>query len=274
MATALQITDPETGKIRYVRSAAGQLFYDLVTGKFVDLSSGKPKEVKGPATMDDDSGDIVVWIAKDKNGKERAYKDPSMGGYSTPYYNAVRKLGQDLGWGDSKNYGEKSKAVLQKKNKAFNDTRSIGVAGNLLYINDNGTASIYGKVPKEKLKQLTDSANHHTSSRFIPPEKAEDYLYSGDADVADRVTIFNDDAGNKVYYYNYSDNSDEANALKDYLEKYVTGTLYGVDAGNLLAFLNANPDLQLYSKDFERNKEILADYIWAAKHGGQIKYFG
>lgn len=274
MATALQVKDPETGKIRYVRSAAGQLFYDLVTGKFVDLSTGKPKEMKGPATMEDDSGNISVWIAKDKNGKERAYKDPSMGGYRTSYYNAVKKLGQDLGWGDSKNYGEKSKAVLQKKNKAFNDTRSSGAAGNLLYINDNGTVSSYGKVSNEKLKQLAQSAYGHIVSRYLSPRTAEALLTSGDERVADRIYVVDTEGGDRIYYENYSDNSEEASALKDYLEKNVTGQVLGVDAPNLLEYLKNNPDLQLYSGDFERNKEILADYIWAAKHGGEIKYFG
>ena len=78
-------------------------------GNVVDLTNGN-RTVTASSSKRLGSGNNAanpdVWIA---NGK--AYKDASHGGYKSNYFNAVRKLGQNLGWDNE--VGEKSKAALR-----------------------------------------------------------------------------------------------------------------------------------------------------------------
>ena len=105
-------------------------------GNVVDLTNGN-RTVTTSSTKRVGTGNNAanpdVWIA---NGK--AYKDNSHGGYKSSYYNAVKNLGQNLGWDNE--VGEKSKAALQEQNKAFNASKTKLVSGKTGYISKAGEA--------------------------------------------------------------------------------------------------------------------------------------
>jgi hypothetical protein len=76
-----------------------------------------------------------VWIA---NGK--AYKDNSHGGYKTSYFNAVKKLGQNLGWDVTK--GSVSENTLKSQNKLFNNSATKLASGKVGFIDNTGKATV------------------------------------------------------------------------------------------------------------------------------------
>ena len=105
-------------------------------GNVVDLTNGN-RTVTASSSKRLGTGNNAanpdVWIA---NGK--AYKDDSHGGYKSNYFNAVKKLGQNLGWDNE--VGEKSKAALRAQNKAFNASKTKLVSGKTGYITKDGEA--------------------------------------------------------------------------------------------------------------------------------------
>ena len=83
------------------------------------------------ATINSGSANPNVWIVGGK-----AYSDASHGGYKTNYYNAVRKLGQNLGW--NVKAGSKSAQNLAAQNQKFNKAGIKTVKGNIATINNTG----------------------------------------------------------------------------------------------------------------------------------------
>ena len=82
-------------------------------------------------TINRGSANPDVWIVGGK-----AYSDASHGGYKTNYYNAVRKLGQNLGW--NVKAGSKSAQNLAAQNQKFNKAGIKTVKGNIATINNTG----------------------------------------------------------------------------------------------------------------------------------------
>lgn len=118
-------------------------------GNVVDLSKGKRTVTQSSSSRlgsGSNSANPDVWI---KDGK--AYKDGSHGGYKTNYFNAVKKLGQNLGW-DVK-AGSKSEKALKNQNAALNAGRIKTVKGNTAHIGENGKA--VGIKPKLQKKPQT-----------------------------------------------------------------------------------------------------------------------
>lgn len=108
-------------------------------GNVVDLSTGK-RRVTSQASARIGSGNNLanpdVWII---NGK--AYSDSSHGGYKTSYFNAVKRLGQNLGW--SVKAGSQSERNLKAQNKKFNASKSRLSSGKIGRITDDGNARGY-----------------------------------------------------------------------------------------------------------------------------------
>ncbi len=107
-------------------------------GNVVDLTRGKRTVTQSSSNRlgsGDNSANPNVWI---KDGK--AYKDDSQGGYKTTYYNAVKKLGQNLGW-DVK-AGSKSAQALKQQNAALNAGHIKTVKDNTAHIGKNGKATV------------------------------------------------------------------------------------------------------------------------------------
>lgn len=128
-------------------------------GNVVDLTNGTRTVTTSSSKRigsGDNSANPDVWIA---NGK--AYKDNSHGGYKTSYYNAVKKLGQNLGWNVTK--GSASEAALKSQNKLFNNSKTKLASGKIGQINNAGNATVL-QSPKSNKKTGTQPTQDQPES--------------------------------------------------------------------------------------------------------------
>lgn len=119
-------------------------------GNVVDLTNGNRTVIASNSKRigsGNNAANPDVWIA---NGK--AYKDASHGGYKSNYFNAVKKLGQNLGWEVKK--GSTSAAALKEQNKAFNASKTKLSKGSVGYISNEGKA-----VGLKKRQHIKKSSN-------------------------------------------------------------------------------------------------------------------
>lgn len=140
--------------VRYHRPKGTRQQWKDAQGNVVDLSTGTARVVQqAPKTNDmagiSEQANPTVWI---KDGK--AYKDPVPGADRSNYYNAVKKLGQNLGW-DVK-AGSQSAKNLQAQNQKFNQARIKTVQGKIAVITPDGKAA--------RLVRRTPSTTNTTSA--------------------------------------------------------------------------------------------------------------
>lgn len=108
-------------------------------GNVVDLSTGKrvvTTHTSARIGSGNNSANPDVWIV---NGK--AYSDGSHGGYKTSYFNAIKTLGQNLGWNVKR--GSQSEKNLKAQNKKFNASKTKLSRGSIGRITDEGKAEGY-----------------------------------------------------------------------------------------------------------------------------------
>ena len=125
-------------------------------GNVVDLSSGERRVTRQASARigsGNNSANPDVWIV---NGK--AYSDGSHGGYKTSYFNAIKTLGQNLGWNVKR--GSQSEKNLKAQNKKFNASKTKLSRGSIGRITDNGNVGFIDVQNDENPLQIRPAQNN------------------------------------------------------------------------------------------------------------------